>query len=452
MSKQGYTYYYSSILIAFILLSYSIVSFAQDAMIGFDNCETAKQLNRESENIRNTDRRLALEKAEQALALAQKHACSSMEALAHRNIGIIYYFTGSYPEAEDSFSKAMLIYTSIADSLGVSYVLNNLATVFIELGDFKKAHDFLSQAQKMFITLGDSAGEAKTWLNMMQVYFYQGMFADALASIRKAITIYEEHGDVANILLCQNNLAAIYETQGLYPEALDILEQALQSSIELEDDATRSRILNNMGMIRYELEEYQHAIDLYTNSLLLKIELDDKAGISLCLSNIGSALRMLGRIDESNAHFTQALKIDQDLGNQLGIAIQLAQIAGNLLHKNEPLNAISYYLQSNEIAHEINARHLLKENFMYLVKAYLAVNNYDLAYDHMVKYITFRDDMIISPEELEGYGYEKNEPGKLSRLIRKSGNLGFFDLVLSLSIILNIALLIWILRKQRKFN
>ncbi|MBE0661979.1 MAG: tetratricopeptide repeat protein [Bacteroidales bacterium] len=448
MDKPGHKYYYSFILMAFILLSCCRASIAQDILIAHDYCETAKQLNLESENIRNSDRQLALEKAEQALVLAQKHACGSMEALAHRNIGIIYFFKGSYPEAEDSFSKALQIYSSIADSLGVSNVLNNMAFVFIKTGQYKKAHDFLSRAQHMFIILGDSIGEAKTWLNLMQVYFYQGMFAEALASIRKALAIHEERGDVSNILLCQNNLAAIYETQGLYDEALDIFEQALQTSIDLEDDASRSMILNNMGMIHYELEEYQNAIDLYTNSLLLKVELDDKAGISLCLSNLGSTLRMLGRIDESNAHFTQALKIDQDLGNQLGIAIQLAQIAGNLLHKNEPLNAISYYQQSNEIAYDINARHLLKENFMYLVKAYIAANNYDQAYDYMVKYITFRDDMIIPPEELEGYGYERKEPGKVSRFFRTPGCFGFFDLVLVLSILLNLFLLFRIMRKH----
>jgi tetratricopeptide (TPR) repeat protein len=448
MNKPGYTYCYSFTLLAFILLWYGIATTAQDVLVVHDYCEAAKQLNLESESIRNTDRQLALEKAEQALNLSQKHACSSMEALAHRNIGIIYFFTGLYPEAEDSFSKALQIYTTIDDSLGVSNVLNNLATVFIKLGDYHKAQDFLLRAQQIFISIGDRVGEAKTWLNMMQVYFYQGMFADALASIRKALAIHEERADVANILLCRNNLAAIYETQGLYSEALEILEQALQSSIELDDEASRSMILNNMGMIHYELEEYQAAIDLYTNSLLIKFELDDRAGISLCLSNLGSALRMLGRIDESNAHFTQALKIDQDLGNQLGIAIQLAQIAGNLLHKSEPLNAISYYQQSNEIAFHINARHLLKENFIYLVKAYIAVNNYDQAYDYMVKYITFRDDMIIPPEELEGYGFERNDPRKFARFFRTTGSFSFFDVVLVLSLLLNLFLLFRILRRR----
>lgn len=447
MSKPGIAYYFShAILAIFLLCSHTLSS--QDVLHHEDFCDKALQLNLESEMLRSTDRRLALSKAEQALALAKEHACSRMEALAYRNVGIIYYFTGSYGEAEEHFRRSLFIYESMKDLAGVSSAYNNLGLLFIRRADFDKAADFLNKSHDMSEAIGDLAGVSRALINITQIYFYQGKFADALASSQKALSISEELNDLEDIIHCQINIAAIYETQRLFDQALEMLDRLLQSANDLDNDPFRSRILHNMGTVYYELDDYNKALELYTSSLLLKIELNDKAGTSLCLSNMGSALRSLGHLDESNSYFLQALKIDQELGNQLGIANQLAQIAGNLLDKKEPLSSIDYYNQSNEIAFGINARTLLRDNYMHLVKAHLAVNNYDQAYDYMYKYITFRDDMMISPEELEDYRQESGTRGKLLAIIKNMGGLSAFELALAFSIVINMVLLLLGLKRR----
>jgi tetratricopeptide (TPR) repeat protein len=448
MNKNGSTYIVCIAVILADLFMPVILAQSKDVLTHENYCEEALQLNLESESARNTNRQFALELAEKAFALAGKHACSQMEALALRNIGIIYFYRGSYVEAEDFFNKSLFIYESIDDSVGISSVYNNLGLLFIRQAEFNKAFDFLVKTRDLSEAIGDTTGTAKALLNITHVYFYQGMYSDAIASTRKAQLLFEALNDSRHILLCQNNIAAIYETQGLYHEALQTLELALQSAIDLNDDASRSIILHNIGMIYYELGDQHKALDHYTNSLLIKIDLDDKAGISLCLSNMGSALRMLGRLDESNAHFTQALKIDQELGNELGIAIQFAQIAGNLLDKKEPLSAIDYYTQSNEIAYSINALPLLRDNYMHLVKAHLDVNNYDQAYNYMRKYISFRDDMIIPQEELEGYEVSKYLPDGFPGLLREVFGVEFIALLFGISVVLNLVLLFLLWKKR----
>lgn len=448
MNKTGSAYLlYIAIFLANLFVPV-ITAHSQDVLKHEDYCEEALQLNLESESARNTNRQFALELAEKALALAEMHACSQMEALALRNIGIIHFFRGSHKEAEEYFNKSLFIYKSIDDSIGVSSVYNNLGLLFIRQAEFNKAFDFLVKSRDLSEAIGDITGTAKALLNLTQVYFYQGMFSDAIACTRQAQLLFEALNDSRHILLCQNNIAAIYETQGLYHEALEILEQALQTVINLNDEASRSMILHNIGMIYYELGNQHKALDYYTNSLLIKIDLDDKAGISLCLSNMGSALRMLGRLDESNAYFTQALKIDQELGNDLGIAIQFAQIAGNLLDKKEPLSAIDYYTQSNEIAYNINALPLLRDNYMHLVKAHLDVNNYDQAFNYMRRYISFRDDMIIPPEVLEGYEKIKYQHGGLPWLLREILGIEVIELLFGISVVLNLVLLFLIWKKR----
>lgn len=247
---------------------------------------------------------------------------------------------------------------------------------------------------------------------------------------------------------CIINIAAIYETQGLYAEALEMLDDALQLSDKKGDLKLKSIILHNSGLVHYELGSFETSFELLTQSLLLKIDLDDKFGISNCLSNIGSVLRAQGRTDESNNYFLQALKIDQELGNQLGIATQLAQIANNLLEKNEPLSAIDYFTQSNAIAANLDARYLMRDNFMYLIKAHIAVNEYDAAFNYMRQYISFRDDMTLTPEELAGF--EPPSPfSHISRKLQFGSGKQMIEILLSISIILNAVLIIFLLAKRK---
>jgi adenylate cyclase len=149
MNKTGRTYImYCAVFLAYLFVSVA-ATHSQDVLTHEDYCEEALQLNHESASARNTDRQLALELAEKALALAEMHACSQMEALALRNIGIIYFFRGSYVEAEEYFNKSLFIYESIYDSIGISSVYNNLGLLFTRQSEYKKAFDFFVKSHDL---------------------------------------------------------------------------------------------------------------------------------------------------------------------------------------------------------------------------------------------------------------------------------------------------------------
>lgn len=438
-------------ILATALLVVSVIlnrAFSQDHLHSSDMCEQSLLLNRESEQIRNNDRRLALEKATQALEVAEKYGCDEMGALSHKNIGIIHFFIGEYVDAASHYQKSLALYDALGHRSGIASLYHVIAFLKQNQGNFDDAIGYYHKAAEIRESIGELGGVANTQNNLSMIYFYRGQFGESLRLLHNAIKLYMQIGDTLEVIECYINIAAIYETQGMYSESLQKLDDAMELARKKNDLRLKSIILQNSGTVHYELNNLDAAFDLLTSALLIKIDLEDQSGISNCLSNIGSTLRRQGRIDESNNYFLQALKIDQELGNKLGIATQLAQIAGNLLEKNEPLSAIEYYAQSNAIAAELDARYLMKENFMYLIRAHLAVNEYDAAFNYMRHYISYRDDMTISPEELAGFepiSYLQQFSRSLKgRNISKS----LLETLLTLSILINIALIIYLIKRR----
>ncbi|HHN48284.1 MAG TPA: tetratricopeptide repeat protein [Bacteroidales bacterium] len=422
--------------------------YSQDVLLKEDYCERAMHLNQESEAQRNIDRRLALTKATEALQLAEHGSCDEMIALACRNIGIIHFFTGNYIEAGEYYEASLKLYQSLGNQHGEAAMLHTIGYLWQMQSEFDKALELYKESISIKEKIGDTKGMAATYDNISNIHYYTGQFASAIELINKTISIWEKAGELEEMAYSLTNLAAIYEIQGYYDEALNLLERAMAIVEDHRNDALKSTILHNMGAIYYELFEYEKAMGFYTDALLIKIDLDDKAGISLNLSNIGSLLRMMGRLDESNTYFTQALKIDQELGNQLGIATQLAQIAGNLLDRNEPLQAMEYYRQSNEIATSINARFLLMENYKNMITAGSQARNYGLAYEYMKKYVAYSEELSLSPEDFERHHPESQSRNRFTKVAGKISRLETIEILLLISIVLNLGLLIMAWRKH----
>jgi len=442
------TYRLSVVFLVSFFVIQNTAAFSQDYLVKEDHCEQALHLNKESEALRNTDRKLALMKAEEALQIAEQSRCEEMIALANRNIGIIHFFTGNYQQAEIFYATSLELYQNLGDRHGEAAMIHTIGFLHQARSEFDKAMKLYQESIRIKEEIGDTRGMATTYDNISNIHYYQGNYAEAIRLIRKTSIIWEEAGELEELAYTQVNLAAIYEIQGFYDESKSLLWQALDNLENYPNDALRSTILHNMGTIYYELSDYEQAMALFTEALLIKIDLDDKAGISLNLSNIGSLFRMQGRLDQSNSYFAQALKIDQELGNQMGIATQLAQIAGNLLDKHEPLQAIEYYRQSNDIAGSINARFLLKENYKHLITAYTQARNYGMAYEYMKLFVSFSEELTLSPEELTGLSQttiRKKEPLESLQKISKSV---FFTVVLTVSIVSNLILLFLAWRRR----
>jgi len=77
-------------------------------------------------DLKSTDGQKALEYGNKALNLAIQTKKYKLQAIALKNIGIIYLFTGDYKKSETYHLKALDIFISIDNSKGSSSCNNNL--------------------------------------------------------------------------------------------------------------------------------------------------------------------------------------------------------------------------------------------------------------------------------------------------------------------------------------
>jgi tetratricopeptide (TPR) repeat protein len=434
-----------------VLISLTLACFAM-IVLGADEksqnpCEKARELNKESEVIRNSDRKAALQKAQEALTISENASCPEMIALSNKNIGIIYFFTGAYPEAEKHYNKALSMYETLQNKTGVSALFHNIAYLKQSQSKFDDAIELYQKSADIDASLGDLYGVAVTLNNISMIHQYRGNYSEALHLLNQVQEVYEQVGDLEALTHCLNNMAAIYLSQGMLQNAMRLYQQVYQNSIEEGLRQLESSALYNMGIIEFDHGNYYEAMDLYTNSLIIKTDIEDKAGISLCLSNIGSTFQKLGQTDRAIEYYLKALKNDQELGNELGIATHLAQIGTNLLIKKEPGSAIDYFEQSNEIAGALKARHLLMDNYKHIFSANISLNNYDLAYQYFNKYIALKDSLTLSPDEIARINLKRKSFLDRNYMKRINYNNHFILLIFLFSLILNGVLIVLLFRR-----
>lgn len=169
MKNKALKYYLLRLLFLTVLVVCNLV-FAQDYLVSSNFCDEALALNKESETLRSKDPMLALEKAQKALQLAKEFACTEMEALATRYIGIVHFLTGSYDSANHYYNRSLLISQSIHDTSGVAAAYRNLAYVLQQQGNFDDATNYYNISIELFRKIGDLDGIATTQNNLSHIY------------------------------------------------------------------------------------------------------------------------------------------------------------------------------------------------------------------------------------------------------------------------------------------
>ncbi len=412
-------------------------------------CLKAMHLNEASQKLRNQDRAAAMTYAKEALQIATSGNCKEMKALSLKNIGAIYFLTGSYELALTNYNQALDIYEAMGNQTGISACNHNIAYVYEKLSNFDFARRHYAKSLEMDKALGDLAGVAATLNNISILHFHEGHLNLALEMMMQALQISRNIKDPEVEADCLMNIGSVLETQKQYEQAILKYQEAMHVYQVLGDDYRVSVLQYNMGRIRLEQNNLDEAMFLFNESLIKKIELEDYVGIALCLSNAGTCLQRSGQHEKAIDYFLQALKVDYELGNHRGVATQLSQIGSNLLIKNEPSQALNYLHRSQEIAKTYNYAEIIKDNYLLLMNANIALSNYETSYEYLQKYSALADSMRLDTLLYNQLANLANPVQRLLSTNRISGIITWKNL-LFMSTIINILLILILVFRRFK--
>ncbi len=271
----------------------------------------------------------------------------------HRNLGVAFYRTGLYDEAQREFRRVLELRDSDGAArfhLGLVHlrrseweeavetlrrtatepdapaaVPHNLAFALEKLGRLDEAREALADAasrsavpdprialseamialQRGELSVADdrlSAARAAWGARQPSAAWYHaaGLAAALAGDAARAIAVLDEGLTVhPHVAALHNNLAAVHERRGSYELAARTLDHALL------EDANCPHLHKNLGDYLYRAQRYDEAFDAFTR--VVRLAIDHGADVYLKLGNIHYRR---GAMDQARVAWERALEIE----------------------------------------------------------------------------------------------------------------------------------------------
>lgn len=145
--------------------------------------------------------------AEQMRALAEQINNYGALARAHQFLGWCYGNLGNYERALSNHYQALIIYDSIADSLGMARCYNATGEDFLDLKDYYSADEYFHKALDIYNALGLESEIPSIYRNLGSMYKDYKIFETAKKYFRDAIEIDSANNSITGMTIDYNYMA-----------------------------------------------------------------------------------------------------------------------------------------------------------------------------------------------------------------------------------------------------
>jgi len=247
--------------------------------------EQAQLFNQLSEKYQNAEPKKARQYAYKAAEIAKRTGFALGEALAYKNIGIVYNLQGNNSQALEYFLKALQIYEKVKDETGVSHTLHDIGAVYQNLKQYEEAQKYYNKALAIDQKKNNKKGEAGIFNNMGDIYYQKEQATKALEYYQKSLAIRQEIQDNIGIANTLKNIGLVKHTQNDYKTALLYYFQSLKIDERLNNQANQAATLGNIAETYLKLE-YSDSAQIYAiksfsiaEKKALKREMIDAGGL-----------------------------------------------------------------------------------------------------------------------------------------------------------------------------
>ena len=187
-------------------------------------------------------------------------------SLGHR--GAFLSIRGKISEAKAYYEEVYKIRLKTQDSVGLGYVLCDLAEIASHDGDLAKALNYLKQSTTIREKIGDLQGVAINCVNTGEHYFNASQYKNASAWFEKGLSQSLQIGYDDLTRYTYDYLAKTYKAMGDYKKAFELQEQSIvyKDSMFNKD---KTRVIQEM-QAKYESDKKEQQIQLLNSENELK--------------------------------------------------------------------------------------------------------------------------------------------------------------------------------------
>lgn len=310
--------------------------------------EKSSQLNKLSEEFRNSNYKQALYFGNEALKVSTELKDTSQIAKSYYNISLAYFKKSDFEKTELLLKKAIRLNLLIQAENEIAKCYHALSDVLVTRQEFENALQLNNQALRTFLKLNDTIGLinsynkignnnfyqekekeslvnfiralklseqinnkseiANCFINISNVLNTQQRFKDAIVYLNKSLTIYESENNIVYKAICYNNIAANYIELDNLSEALRYLNKSLETYKKIDDLKGQAAANLNLGIVSSKAENDDKAINYYNNALNINKSLKDEKRIALCLANLSLSYIKIKNYDAAISVCNQGLK------------------------------------------------------------------------------------------------------------------------------------------------
>ncbi|MBS1536602.1 MAG: tetratricopeptide repeat protein [Bacteroidetes bacterium] len=294
---------------------------------------------------------VALEQAEQVIALGEEYLLPTVQPKAWSTIGNVYASLGIYNRALEYYTKSLSAYEELGVKLGIAGVTGNIGIVYRNLGIYDKALEFMGKALSTHLELGEMSSAASATGNIGNVYLNLGIYDKALEYYSKALSTHEELGEQSGIAGVTGNIGLVYENLGMYDKALEYFSKSLSTNEAVGAKSFVASVMANIGNVYRNLDMYDKALEYYCKSLSAHEALGEQSGVAITTGNIGLVYQNLGMYDKALEYLFKSLSAHEVVGAKSFVAIVTGNI-GNVYRNLGMYNKALEYMIKSLSTHE----------------------------------------------------------------------------------------------------
>ncbi|MCE7982299.1 MAG: NACHT domain-containing protein [Caldilinea sp. CFX5] len=235
---------------------------------------------------------------------------------------------------------------------------------------------------------------------------FLGQPDQAVQLLQESLKSLQQYPDDKEICLAYHTLGIIAYNQGDYQASFQYLHQSFERHTNIDDPPLKASLCVHLGQVEMAVGNYhkakhwyqaglkiyqrleknwgianallnlakvaefldEEAEQLYEQSLRLFAELGNRTGIALCNNHLGVIAQKRADYSLARARHQQSLTIYQENGEKTGLIRTLNHLFDVACAQGEEISAQEYLRTAFELSKEINAKPLLLQNLVGVVK------------------------------------------------------------------------------------
>ncbi len=390
-----------------------------------------------------------------ALEIAKILNIEKLKAEAYYSLSIVYTILYKIDDAIEALNESRGFIQKVNDKTGSAKTVANLASLYLFKNNYIMARGCALSSLEIVNTYHDEYSQqedysiAISYSVLAYLLAFDGMSIQSMEYYQRALSLLTrlDRGTdqyALNITEVFSGLGRVYYQLGDYAHSLLMLEQAIIYAGKTHLNDRVAGVYNILGTLFILQENYDKAFEYYGLALRIFQDLNISSEISRVKYNLGIAYQNTGNSYKAFEYFTGSKQMAQsgyfydilitsseglsviykqqgdydlamiELRNsekwalELGDRGRLAEIdwlkARLYQTTNDYQNAITYAKKAIAIALDRNDRELFYLASTTLGECYLALKNYELAYQHLVQAIQILEQMR---HRIIGQEYEK---------------------------------------------